>query len=60
MNLTQVKKMAKEMGIKTGTMKKMELIHNIQLTEGNFDCFGKAEGYCDQANCSFRGDCVEP
>ncbi len=58
MNLTQVKKMAKEMGIKTGAMKKTELIHNIQVTEGNFDCFEKAEDYCDQENCSFRDDCI--
>lgn len=58
MNLTQVKKMAKEMGIKPGTMKKTELIHHIQVTEGNFDCFENAEDYCDQENCSFRDDCI--
>ncbi|MDT8318148.1 MAG: SAP domain-containing protein [bacterium] len=59
MTLTEVKKMAKNVGVKAGTMKKDELIHAIQLAEGNFDCFGKAEGSCDQEACSFRSDCLK-
>ncbi len=50
--------MAKGLGIKLSNKKKTELIHAIQIAEGHFDCFGKAEGYCDQENCSFRDDCL--
>lgn len=28
-----------------------------QLKEGNFDCFGKAQGYCDQKDCLYRRFC---
>lgn len=58
MNLAQVKSKAKDMGVKTGTMKKTELIRVIQRTEGNFDCFGTAINYCDQWECCFRDDCL--
>lgn len=59
MTLAEVKKMAKNVGVKAGSMKKDQLIHTIQLAEGNFDCFGKAEGNCDQMSCSFRDDCLK-
>jgi hypothetical protein len=29
-----------------------------QRAEGNFDCFGTALGYCDQAQCLYRRYCV--
>ena len=58
MNMNELKKMAKGLGIKLSNKKKTELIHAIQIAEGHFDCFGKAEGYCDQENCSFRDDCL--
>ena len=29
-----------------------------QLSEGNFDCFGKATHYCDQLTCSYRTMCL--
>jgi len=36
-----------------------DLIHAIQRTEGNFDCFGKAvDGVCDQESCLWRETCV--
>ncbi|MBI5345069.1 MAG: SAP domain-containing protein, partial [Deltaproteobacteria bacterium] len=34
------------------------LVRAIQTKEGNFPCFGTAEVYCDQLNCSFRDDCL--
>lgn len=58
MTLAQIKTKAKGLGVKPGKMKKTELIHAIQLAEGNFDCFGKAEGDCDQLACCFRDDCL--
>lgn len=30
-----------------------------QRRENNPDCFGKAEGYCDQPKCLYYSICVE-
>jgi hypothetical protein len=54
----ELQKMAKKMGIKTKGLRKAEMIKEIQRTEGNFDCFGTATGYCDQMGCLFREDCL--
>jgi hypothetical protein len=51
--------MAKELGIKTAGLRKVEKIKAIQGAEGNFDCFGTASDYCDQASCLFRQDCLK-
>lgn len=37
-----------------------ELIRKIQRKEGNFGCFGTALNYCDQSQCCFREDCLNP
>ena len=58
MTLADVKVRAKGLGIKAGNKKKVELIHAIQLTEGNFDCFGTAINSCDQGGCCFMKDCL--
>lgn len=58
MNMKQVREMAKQVGAKIANMKKMDAIRTIQLAEGNFDCFGRADGHCDQINCCFREDCL--
>ncbi|TAN62176.1 SAP domain-containing protein [bacterium] len=58
MQLTEVKKMAKTLGIKAEKLKKLEMIRAIQAKEGNFPCFGTAKDYCDQLNCLFREDCL--
>jgi hypothetical protein len=29
-----------------------------QSLENNFDCFGKAAGYCDQLQCKYRNLCL--
>jgi hypothetical protein len=33
------------------------IIHRKQLNEGNFDCFGKADTYCDQFGCKYIRYC---
>ncbi len=33
-------------------------IHKKQLNEGNFDCFAKADAYCDQCACKYRRWCL--
>jgi hypothetical protein len=34
------------------------IIHKKQRKEGNFDCFGKADAYCDQPDCRYREWCL--
>ncbi len=59
MTLKQIKEIAKEKNVKTGNMKKENIIRAVQKAEGNFDCFGTATaGYCDQMNCLWRNDCI--
>lgn len=60
MRVTEVRVIAKAMGIKAGNLPKTELIKTIQKTEGNFDCFATAEsGECDQTGCCWREDCFK-
>jgi hypothetical protein len=60
MQMTEIKTIAKQYGVKVSKLKKAELIKRIQLSEGNFDCFATpAEGYCDQETCLWRTDCMK-
>lgn len=60
MNMQQIRQLAREKGAKIGNMTKVNAIRMIQLTEGNFDCFARAEGgQCDQGGCLFHDDCVK-
>jgi len=34
-------------------------VRRRQLSEGFFDCFGRAEKYCDQLNCKYRDICLK-
>ena len=58
MTFEQLRALARELGVKTSNLRKSELIKSIQRAEGNFDCFGTAEDYCDQTNCLFLPDCL--
>lgn len=59
MKLQKIKAITKTKEIKADNLKKPELIQEIQRAEGNFDCFGSAaSGYCDQADCMWREDCL--
>ncbi len=61
MKMQEVREKAKALGLKkTFGLSKAELIRQIQKAEGNFDCFGTAEDYCDQIQCCFREDCLKP
>ena len=59
MNLKEVKVKAKELGILPKTLKKAELIREIQKAENNHPCFGLAVDPCDQVNCLWRKDCIK-
>lgn len=60
MKMNEIRSMAKARGLKIGVgMTKIQAIRIIQLDEGNFDCFARAEaGFCDQLDCLFREDCL--
>lgn len=58
--MQQIRQMAREKGAKIGNMTKVDAVRMIQMTEGNFDCFAKADaGHCDQDGCMFREDCLK-
>ena len=58
MNIQKIRSIAKEHGIKTDKINKIDLIHAIQHNEGNFECFATASNqYCDQESCLWREDC---
>lgn len=59
MLINELRKTAKIRGIKIARdMKKDEIIRAIQKHEGNFPCFGTAQGYCSQEKCFWRQDCL--
>jgi len=59
MNMQQIRTIARNISLKPGKKTKAALIHSIQASEGNFDCFATAvSGYCDQGSCIWRDDCL--
>jgi hypothetical protein len=34
------------------------LYRKRQVQEGNFDCFGRSQGFCDQCACRYREICL--
>ncbi|HQN19316.1 MAG TPA: hypothetical protein PKV86_09260 [Syntrophobacteraceae bacterium] len=34
------------------------LYRKRQVEEGNFDCFGRSQGFCDQSHCIYREICL--
>lgn len=59
MKIDEIREIAKSRGVKTGKLKKSELVRAIQLEEGNQPCFGSdSSGECGQSGCKWREDCV--
>ncbi len=49
---------AKELGVKNAAkLAKADLIHAIQLAEGNSDCFGRIPD-CQIRPCLYRSECM--
>lgn len=59
MKMQEIRTIAKKLGINSFAKTKAELIREIQRKEGNFDCYGTAQDFCDQEACSFRSSCLE-
>lgn len=59
MNMQEIKSIARERGVKPGTLKKAELIRSMQKAEGNEACYctGRA-AVCGQDNCLWKDDCI--
>ncbi len=58
MKMQEVREMAKKLGLKTGGMKKVDLIRAIQSEEGNTPCYQTEVGSCDQTDCCWRDGCL--
>ena len=60
MIMSDIREIAKGLGIKTSRMSKLNLVREIQNSEGNFGCFGTdSQGQCDQVECIWMGDCKD-
>jgi hypothetical protein len=57
MIVKEIKKIAKERGIKSAKMLKADLIRIIQIKEGNSPCYETGIVACDQTGCCWWGDC---
>jgi len=58
MKVQEIRKIARKMGVPNiGRMNKAALIHAIQGTEGNPQCYGTDPWECGQDNCLWRADC---
>lgn len=59
MGMPEIRIKAKALGLKTGKIKKADLIHAIQIAEGCTPCFGKSDGHCPYIDCCFMVDCLK-
>jgi len=59
MGMPEIRMKAQSLGITPGKMKKPELIHTIQVTEGYTPCFGRSNGLCSNSDCCFMQDCLK-
>lgn len=58
MNMTEVKSIAKDRGIKCGKLNKTGLIQAMQRQEGNPECFNTGQmDICGQGQCLWLADC---
>jgi hypothetical protein len=57
MEMVEVQKKAKKLGIKIKNFKKADLIRKIQIKEGNSPCYQINGGSCDKKNCCWRKEC---
>ena len=59
MKLDEIKEIARNLDIKSGKVKKAELVRAIQQTEGNAPCFASGKpALCGQDGCLWREDCA--
>ena len=59
MGMPEIRIKAQSLGITPGKMKKIDLIHAIQVAEGYQPCFGRSGGECPHTDCCFIIDCLK-
>ena len=60
MNVKDIQKMVRNMGLKPGKLKKVELVRLIQKEEKNDECFATSlVTSCGQDDCLWRTDCIK-
>jgi len=61
MNMTEIRERAAAVGlVGIGKLRKVELIQQIQQTEGNDPCYGASwRQSCAEMLCCWRGDCLK-
>jgi len=59
MQFQEIRQMAKDFGINTYQMKKVDMIRAIQDKEHNIPCFGTSRvDHCAEGTCLWRSDCL--
>lgn len=58
MTIREIRKLAKNLGVKSGGKSKLDLVRAIQLIEGNPQCFRTKRRHCDETGCMWLGDCI--
>jgi len=58
MNMADIRRKAKDLGLKVLGLKKADWIRAIQTAEGNTPCFATGRTECDQMLCCWREDCM--
>lgn len=58
MKMQDIQEKAKQLGIKSKKIKKMDLIRTIQKEEGNEPCFRMNGETCGEYDCCWRQDCL--
>jgi len=59
MNMAEIRQRAEALGLTgVGKLRKVELIHRIQQSEGNNPCYGAEwRQSCNEMFCCWRSDC---
>lgn len=59
MKIADIRRIARQKGVNSWKLKKVDLIRAIQKAEGYTDCFARPyASTCDQTGCLWREDCL--
>lgn len=59
MKMDEIRTIARQCNLKTGNLKKADLVRSIQTAEGNSACFDiPGREQCLQTDCLWRKDCL--
>ena len=58
LSVREARARAVERAIRTGELPNLDLIHQMQRSEGFVPCFGRAEQKCPHADCRWHPRCM--